>query len=305
MIGSRNKKTDHASLVDQYLRECEGQGLSPETTRNYGAALRAWLASGQEPRDFLLALAAAGRTKSTVNQRRSVLHAYFAWGVDRQLLDKNDMDAVRPMRNRGRRFQRVLTIGEIAALLEGCEQLGKDKFLEAATAFGHLPVEAYRARLAAMVAVQVTAGLRVTELCTIKRSDVQMRERRLTVIGKGDKERAVRFGLIAKDKLEAWEPFRVMLPGDYLFCGRDGQAVQRRTYARQLDAACWWAGIDPINPHLLRHTFATMAIESKIPVADVQEMLGHANISTTMRYVQGNEGAWESYGSHPLDGDAE
>src|SRR5690242_12804561 len=96
---------DHGSLTAEYLAECEGYGLSPETVRNYAAGLRAWLASTLEPRDFLLQLVAEGRKKSTVNQRRAVLHAYHGWLVERGYCEKNEMDSVRPARNRGRRLQ--------------------------------------------------------------------------------------------------------------------------------------------------------------------------------------------------------
>ncbi len=300
----RLRRPSFEALSEEWLSELEALGKSRETLRAYRSDLHLWHESGLEPSSYLYQMPNHGARPSTVNRRRAVLRSYHAWLVEKGYLSSNPLEKSR-MVSSPRRLTRTLTVAEVARLIEGAGQLGKQRARgDHVVHLGHLPIEAYRDRLAAMIATQVTAGLRVTEVCRVRKDNVDMQKRTMRVIRKGDKEQQLRFGMAAKRRIEAWLPWRDALLGPYLFCGVEGEAVLPRSYTRQLHEACWWAGLDSIHPHILRHTFATLAIESGIPVVDVQQMLGHENLTTTMNYVNRHpDRGFDRYESHPLDGD--
>jgi site-specific recombinase XerD len=294
--------------IEDYLLELESIRRSPNTLRSYRTALYQWRASGLTPKVFLQRQSDEGLKPRSVNTRRAILHAYFSWLNQNALVRENPLQQTR-MVTIPTRLRPTLTVGEVARLLDACSGLNRDAPLvseEAIDRVNLLPIEAYRARLAAMIAMQVTAGLRVSELCKIETERVDMDGRWVTVIRKGDKEQRLRFGRVGRDKVSAWMEFRSELPGPYLFCSRRGALVDPRSYNRQLHQACWLAEIPAITPHALRRTFATLAVDSGIPMRDVQEMLGHANLATTEIYIQRREkDVWKRYGSHVLELDVE
>jgi site-specific recombinase XerD len=305
-VGIRLRRPRFEELSEEWLDELEAVGKSGETLRAYRSDLKLWNDSGLDPVSYLLALSGEGAKPSTVNRRRAVLRSYHTWLVDKGLIDENPVDRAKMVKS-PRRLQRTLTVEEVAKLIDSAGQLGKQRNRnDNVVHLGHMPIEHYRTRLAAMIAMQVTAGLRVSEVCDVPLEHVDLERRTIRVIRKGDKEQQLRFGMAAKRKVIEWMAHRAELSGPYLFCSADGQAVLPRSYTRQLHEACWWAGLDPIHPHTLRHTFATLAIESGIPVADVQQMLGHENIQTTMGYVNRHpDRGFDRYESHPLADDAE
>jgi integrase/recombinase XerC len=301
----RLRRPNLEALSEDWISELEALGKSAETLRAYRSDLRLWFESGIEPQYYLFRLASDAKP-ATVNRRRAALHTFHDWLVEKGAIAANPLDKSKPVKA-PRRITRTLTVDEVARLIDGAGQLGKQRDRgDHVVNLGHLPIEAYRARLGAMIATEVTAGLRVTEVCKIQLKTVDLHRRTLRVIRKGDKEQQVRFGMAAKRKIEAWLVWRseLDLPGPYLFCGDNGEAVHPKSYARHLHEACWWAGIEPIHPHILRHTFATHAIASGIPVADVRDMLGHENINTTMQYVHRNpDKGFDRYEDHPLEGE--
>lgn len=291
-----SRKPTTATLVDQYLAELSALNRSPQTTRNYRAALSKWIDSGLTPKAYLYQLPDRGMKPSSVNQHRSVLRAYHNWLTRNGHAETNPVTQTQTLKVPSR-LKDVLTVEEVARLIDACDSLGK----KGATNLGGLSVEAVRARLAAMIAMQVTAGLRVSELCKIKIGDVDMEERWVTVIRKGDTEQRLRFGKVAQARILLWGVHSAFLTGPFLFCGLTGASIATRTYTRQLAEACWWASIPAITPHALRRTFATLAVDSGIPIIDVRDMLGHAHVQTTELYVQrAPERAWRRYDLHVL-----
>jgi len=304
----RFRRPRYEDLTAEWLSELEALGKSAETLRAYRSDLKLWHESGLDPRSYLLTLSAAGARPATVNRRRAALTVYHAWLVDRGYADENPAEQTKGVKG-SRRMHRTLTVEEVARLIDGAAQLGArgDRPAAVVEQLGHLPIEFYRARLAAMIALEVTAGLRVSEVCQVRVDNIDLDRRTVRVIRKGDKEQQLRFGMAAKRRIEEWLRFRSITGSTdgYLFCTEDAlTAVTPKTYSRQLKEACWYAGIEPIHPHVLRHTFATLAIGSGIPVADVQQMLGHESVVTTMMYVNRHpDRGFDRYESHPLEGE--
>ena len=140
-----------------------------------------------------------------------------------------------------------------------------------------------------MLELLYSCGLRLAELTNLDLGDVDTADATVRVTGKGGKERIVPVGRHAIDALGAWRKERgtLAVPGENaLFVSKHGTRLQPRSVQARVD---YWArrqGIDTkVYPHLFRHSFATHLLESSHDLRGVQELLGHANISTTQVYT--------------------
>lgn len=144
----------------------------------------------------------------------------------------------------------------------------------------------------AILEVMYATGLRVTELINLKLSDLHLSLGLIQTIGKGDKERIIPLGDIAiqwlTDYLERSRPLLIR-PGqsvDYLFLNHHGRGFSRQGIWKNLVAHVKASGIEKeVTPHTLRHSFATHLLENGADLRVVQELLGHADISTTQIYT--------------------
>jgi integrase/recombinase XerC len=152
------------------------------------------------------------------------------------------------------------------------------------------------ARDKAMMELFYSSGLRLSELVGLDVAAVDLKDRTVRVLGKGDKTRIVPIGRHAIAALKAWltqraaltqrKPGAGWLPGDAMFVGKTGRALSVR--AVQLRVGTWARrqGLSMhVHPHMFRHSFATHLLESSGDLRGVQELLGHADISTTQIYT--------------------
>ena len=135
------------------------------------------------------------------------------------------------------------------------------------------------------------SGLRIGELVGIDIDDVELRGRLVKVRGKGGKERIVPFGSKAEDALRAWLRVRKASPDEEaLFVNYRGERITarsvRRLFDRYVRSASLRAGI---SPHTLRHSFATHLLNAGADLRAIQELLGHASLSTTQKYTHLND----------------
>jgi len=146
-------------------------------------------------------------------------------------------------------------------------------------------------RDAAMLEVLYAAGLRVSELVTLKIQDVQLEAGFVRVMGKGSKERIVPIGQYAREKVSFYlEHARGRLlrerSSPYLFVARAGRPMTRQGFWKLLRQYARVAGLfKKVTPHSLRHSFASHLLEGGADLRAVQIMLGHADISTTQIYT--------------------
>ncbi len=146
-------------------------------------------------------------------------------------------------------------------------------------------------RDAAMLEILYAAGLRVSELVSLKVMDIHLDVGYVRVLGKGDKERVVPIGTYAKSKimlfLETARPLLLKgIQSPYLFVARAGKPMTRQGFWKLLNKYAAGAGIrKKITPHSLRHSFATHLLEGGADLRAVQMMLGHVDISTTQIYT--------------------
>jgi integrase/recombinase XerC len=147
------------------------------------------------------------------------------------------------------------------------------------------------ARDRAMFELLYSSGLRVGEVVALNAADgrLDLREGEVTVTGKGAKTRTVPVGGKARTALEAWLSVRgrLAVPKETaLFVGARGRRITPGGVWKRLDRWAKLSGLDqPVHPHMLRHSFATHVLQSSQDLRAVQEMLGHASISTTQVYT--------------------
>jgi integrase/recombinase XerC len=140
----------------------------------------------------------------------------------------------------------------------------------------------------ALLEMLYSSGLRLAELCALDLGDVDLSDATVRVTGKGSKTRILPVGRFARAALERWLAVRGGIAGETpaMFVGTRGARISPRVVQQRLDH---WAKVQGIgfklHPHMLRHSFASHLLESSGDLRAVQELLGHANISTTQVYT--------------------
>ncbi len=141
----------------------------------------------------------------------------------------------------------------------------------------------------AILELLYSSGLRLAELTQLNLGDVDLIDATVRVTGKGNKERIVPVGRQARDAVRGWSRSRVQLANEderALFVSSRGSRLSRRAVQARVTHWAKRQGIDTrVYPHLFRHSFATHLLESSHDLRAVQELLGHANISTTQVYT--------------------
>lgn len=143
----------------------------------------------------------------------------------------------------------------------------------------------------AMLEMLYASGLRVSELTGLKTADLDLQRGFVRCVGKGSKERIVPVGRAARTWVAAWLEERGRRAGNrgaspYLFAGRTGAAPSRQSVWQMIRRQARRAGIaERVTPHTLRHSFATHLLGGGADLRAIQEMLGHARITTTQIYT--------------------
>ena len=229
--------------------------------------------SAEELERWLARMRADGLAPSTLARRAAAVRAYFRHQVLIGAREDNPAAQV-ALPRRPRRVPRTLSPGETERLIDA--------------AAGVTP-RALRDR--ALVELLYGAGLRVSEAVELSRASVDLDTRLVRVVGKGDKERIVPLGRPAAEAVRRYlalgRPHLDRRHRSALFLNARGGALTRAGAFLILRRLAEKAGLDPkrVHPHLLRHSFATHLLEGGADLRSVQEMLGHADLSTTERYT--------------------
>lgn len=140
-----------------------------------------------------------------------------------------------------------------------------------------------------MMELLYASGLRLSELTQLNLNDVDWQQLSLTVLGKGQKQRRLPFGKKAHQALKLWLKERaLMVKGDEaaVFISKRGTRISNASVQQRLKKWALKNGLDTsLHPHMLRHSFASHLLESSKDLRAVQELLGHANLSTTQIYT--------------------
>jgi integrase/recombinase XerD len=232
----------------------------------------------EDIRAYLSGLSAAGMAASTAARRLSAVRQLFRFLLAEGIRDDDPTGTIASPKQ-GRRLPTVLRESEVDALLDAARAQAADG-------------RAKGLRLVALMEVLYATGLRVSELVSLPLNAVLGDPRFLTVRGKGGRERLVPLSPPARDALRAYLGVRAQIPGAkgsrWLFMsrGRTGHLTRHR-FAQILKELAVDAGLNrgDVSPHVLRHAFASHLLAHGADLRAVQQMLGHADISTTQIYT--------------------
>ncbi|OYV90309.1 MAG: hypothetical protein B7Z68_11540 [Acidobacteria bacterium 21-70-11] len=277
----------HLEEFTAYVRD--ERNLSPNTLRAYEREVAQFVefaaaemgcadARGVSPnvvRAYLAHLHGKKLAKVSAQRALAALRTYFRFLAREGEVATNPAKVV-PTPRAPKKLPEMVTAPQLADLLES------------------LPADPAGRRDRAALELLYAAGVRASELVGLDLDDVDLNRRLARVLGKGGKERIIPFGREAERALRAYLPDRAAwrsragapTEGEPLFVNQRGGRLSDRSLRRILDAAVFRiAMIGHIHPHTLRHAFATHLLEAGMDLRAIQELLGHASLSTTQRYT--------------------
>ena len=206
-------------------------------------------------------------SKVTIDNIRRIFSSFFSWLEDEDFILKSPVRRIHKVKT-GEQVKEVISDENLEKLRDNCKCI----------------------RDLAIIDMLASTGMRVGELVKLNRNDVNFAERECIVFGKGNKERVVYFNARAKLHLQEYLASRkdknqalfVSLDKPHIRLQISGVEMRLRDLGRGLK-------IPRIHPHKFRRTLATMAIDKGMPVEQVQKLLGHVKIDTTMRYAMVNQ----------------
>jgi integrase/recombinase XerC len=245
--------------------------LQQLSSANSGSALDAL--SSQDIRRYAMQLHSRGRAPRSIARTLSAWRSFYHWLGRDGLLPVNPCSGVRPPKRR-RDLPKSLSVDQAGALLDGIKQ----------------PDDLLACRDHAMFELFYSSGLRLAELVSLDiGAGLDLAAGEVTVTGKRNKTRCVPVGGKALSALQAWLTRRGAMAAATeiaLFVSRRGTRISPRMVELRLTRLARQQSLGlKVNPHMLRHSFATHLLQSSGDLRAVQEMLGHASIATTQVYT--------------------
>ena len=272
-----NESQENQELLKSFLAAKEIEGCSERTLAYYNSTIIKMLDSlnlriesitTEDLRNYLADYKNnSNSSKSTIDNIRRVLSSFFSWLEDEDYILKNPVRRIHKIKTK-KVVKEIISDENFEILRDNCNNI----------------------RDLAMIELLASTGIRVGELVNLNIDDVLFNERECIVLGKGDTERVVYFDAKTKIHLQKYLESRkdknpalfVSFKKPYKRLGING--VERRI--RELGQG---ANIKKVHPHKFRRTMATNAIDKGMPIEQVQRLLGHVQIDTTMQYAMVNQ----------------
>lgn len=271
------RQKENAELLQGFISAKKIEGCSDKTLRYYQSTISVLLsATGKNIREIVTndircylsdyqEKRSVGRV--TIDNMRRIFSSFFSWLEDEDYIAKSPVRRIHKVRTETL-VKEVLTDENLELLRDNCHEL----------------------RDLAMIDLLASTGMRVGELVNLNREDLDFHERQCVVFGKGNKEREVYFNARTKIHLQNYINSRsdsnpalfVSLANPHTRLTISGVEVRLRTLGRRLNIA-------KVHPHKFRRTLATMAIDKGMPIEQVQRLLGHVKIDTTLQYAMVNQ----------------
>lgn len=270
---SMEKCHDNTELMEAFLAAKRVEGCSQKSLKYYRSTINAMLDTvGKQVQEIVTGdlrtyLTAYQKEKSsskvTIDNIRRILSSFFSWLEDEDYILKSPV----------RRIHKVKTASNI-------KETYSDETLEL------MRDSCTEMRDLAMIDLLASTGMRVGEMVLLNREDIDFNERECAVFGKGDKERMVYFDARTKLHLQSYLDSRtdenaalfVSLKAPHSRLTIGGVETRLRELGKRL-------GVSKVHPHKFRRTLATMAIDKGMPIEQLQQLLGHKRIDTTLQYA--------------------
>lgn len=272
-----NEEISEQNLVELFLSAKRIEGCSEKSLKYYESTITSMLSElgksvkhivTDDIRTYLTEYQARKQSsKVTIDNIRRILSSFFSWLEDEDYITKSPVRRIHKVRTDAL-VKEVLTDENIEVLRDSCQEL----------------------RDIAMIDLLLSTGMRVGELVKINRDDIDFQERQCVVFGKGNKEREVYFNARTKIHLKKYLEQRtdtnpalfVSLHEPHTRLTISGVEVRLRQLGKKVN-------LNKVHPHKFRRTLATMAIDKGMPIEQVQKMLGHVKIDTTLHYAMVNQ----------------
>ena len=271
------KKVSNQEYLTKFLEAKKIEGCSERSIKYYKVTVEQLLRKVLDPirkvtteqmREYLVDYQKINNCgKTTIDNVRRNISSFFSWLEEEDYILKSPMRRIHKIRAE-KLVKNVITDEDIERLRDGCDCL----------------------RDVAMIDLLYSTGIRVGELVRLNKSDINFSERECVVFGKGDKERRVYFD--AKSKIHLINYLKSRTDDNpALFVSLDrpnsrlkisGVEIRLRQLGRKLN-------LDRVHPHKFRRSMATRAIDKGMPIEQVQKILGHSQIDTTMQYAIVNQ----------------
>jgi site-specific recombinase XerD len=274
-LSDQQLEKDIPEKVDFYVASKRLEGLSEKTLKGYRSELLVFSRFIQKPtvlvttadiRSFLAYFKEA--KMSTIGQKLTVLKSFFGWLVKEEVILRDPTGKVK-LPKKPKRLPKGLSIEELETVREACSTL----------------------RQRALIEVFYSTGCRLSELAAMNKEDINVQNMNMNVIGKGDKERVVYLSFKALFHLKKYLKSRND-DCEALFVTerKPFRRMGTRAIQREIDKIELASNIKKnLHPHIMRHTFATLSMDSGIELSDLQHLMGHSNPGTTLIYASVSE----------------
>ena len=270
---NNNKEFSELNLVELFLAAKRIEGCSEKSLKYYESTILALLDDlgkdvkhivTDDIRTYLTEYQARKQSsKVTIDNIRRILSSFFSWLEDEDYILKSPVRRIHKVKT-GTNIKETYTDEALELMRDNCTEL----------------------RDLAIIDMLASTGMRVGEMVLLNREDIDFNERECVVFGKGDKERIVYFDARTKIHLLNYLNSRdddnpalfVSLQKPYNRLQISGVEVRLRQYGKRL-------GLNKVHPHKFRRTLATMAIDKGMPIEQLQQLLGHRRIDTTLQYA--------------------
>lgn len=258
-------------ILKRYCASMMVEGKSPKTIDGYRRQIRKLLDAVGRPvteigvydiRFFLACEKERGVSNRTVENERSYIASFFHWLTTEEIIQKNPAAAIKPVKYTDKERKAFSSV-ELDALRHACKTLKERALLE----------------------MLVSSGVRISELTDMDVSDVNFSNGTIHIRhGKGDKERITYINDVAKVHIQKY----LMSRGDNsnaLFMSKNKERIKPGGVRFILNNLGKRAGVSNVHPHRFRRTFATGLAARGMPIQEIQRLLGHSDINTTLHYV--------------------
>lgn len=273
LINDSNAENDSQELVEKFISAKRVEGCSEKTLKYYLATIESMTCSlekdvriiqTEDLRKYLTDYQTQnGSSKVTIDNIRRILSSFFSWLEDEDYIIKSPVRRIHKVKTVSN-IKETYTDEELELMRDNCEDL----------------------RDLAIVDMLASTGMRIGEMVLLNRKDIDFNERECIVLGKGSKERVVYFDARTKLHLQEYLKGRVDdNPALFVTLRAPYKRIQIGGIEHRLRELGKILKISRVHPHKFRRTLATMAIDKGMPIEQLQRLLGHQRIDTTLQYA--------------------